>query len=255
MGKIVKIERKFGWKRDQPDFRDKVLPLVKRTLPESVDLRSKCPPIIDQLDLGSCTANAIASAYQYVHMKQGLGNFVPSRLFIYYNERVMEDSVSEDAGALIRDGLKSIGNGSQGKGVCSETLWPYKTYKFARKPCVKCYTNALKDQAIKYMGVPQSADHLKSCLADGYPFVFGFTVYSSFMNIGDNGLAAMPEVTDTVEGGHAVICVGYDESKQLYIIRNSWGESWGDKGYFYMPYKYLHDPNLSDDFWVIQLVK
>jgi len=255
MVKIIEIQRKFGWKRDQPDFRDKQRPLTVRRLPESIDLRSKCPVVIDQGELGSCTANAIASAYQFEHLRQKLGDFIPSRLFIYYNERVMEDSVSQDAGAIIRDGLKSIGTGLYGKGVCSEELWPYYISKFATKPTDACYNNALKDQALRYMTVQQTPAQLKGCLADGFPFVFGFTVYSSFMNVGDNGLAQMPEPTDSIEGGHAVMCVGYDESKQLYIIRNSWGESWGDKGYFYMPYKYMHNSDLCDDFWCIQLVE
>jgi C1A family cysteine protease len=220
-----------------------------------VDLRKGCPPVEDQGNLGSCTANAIASAYQFEHTKQKLGSFKPSRLFIYYNERVIENSVNDDAGAILRDGLKTIGGGSQGSGVCSEWRWPYRISRFTDKPSATCYRVALQNQALTYMSVLQTPAQLKGCLANGYTFVFGFTVYSSFMNIGSNGLMQMPQPTDTVEGGHAVMCVGYDSIKKYYIIRNSWGKSWGDKGYFYMPETYMHDNDLCDDFWTIRVVE
>jgi C1A family cysteine protease len=252
---MKEIKRRFGWIPQHPDIRDRKLPLMVRKLPESVDLRSQCPSVVDQGNLGSCTANAIASAYEFEHLKQNLGDFVPSRLFIYYNERVIEHTVKSDSGAMLRDGIKSIGKGDKGKGVCSESLWPYNINRFASKPCNKCFTEALKDQAIEYMAVQQTPAQLKGCLADGYPIVFGFTVYSSFMNIGYDGIMPMPKPDESIEGGHAVMCVGYDDSKQVYIIRNSWGTGFGDKGYFYMPENYMHDPDLCDDFWVIKLVE
>lgn len=247
--------KRFGWNPDLPDIRDYKLKLMVRKLPESIDLRSQCPPIYDQGNLGSCTANAIAGAYEFEHLKESFGEFVPSRLFIYYNERVIENSVNSDSGAMIRDGMKSIGNGDKGVGVCSETLWKYKISKFASKPSSKCYSEALKDQAIQYLSVQQSALQLKGCLADGFPFVFGFTVYSSFMNIGSDGIMIMPLSSDSVEGGHAVMAVGYDEKQKAYIVRNSWGLDWGVKGYFYMPYDYMHNSDLSDDFWTIRKVE
>ena len=252
---MIDCTRKFGWRRDQPDIRDKKLLLTVRLLPSIVDLRSQCPAIIDQGNLGSCTANAIASAYKFEHLKQKLGNFNPSRLFIYYNERMMEGTTDQDAGATIRDGIKSIGRGDQGSGVCSEWRWPYRISKFADKPHDSCYRVALNDQVLQYMSVLQTEQQLKACLANGYPFVFGFTVYSSFMNIGSNGIMNMPQQSDTIEGGHAVMCVGYDSSKGYYIVRNSWGRSWGDKGYFYMPASYMHNGDLCDDFWTIRLVE
>ena len=245
--------RKFGWNPDLPDIRDFKLKLMVRSLPESVDLRSQCPPVYDQGSLGSCTANAIAAAYEFEHLRENFGLFAPSRLFIYYNERVMENSVNSDSGAMIRDGMKSIGNGDSGVGVCNETLWPYIIRKFDRKPCKKCYSAALDDQAIEYLSVLQTPMQLKGCLADGFPIVFGFSVYSNFMGISSNGIMNMP--VGSVEGGHAILAVGYDDSKQCYIIRNSWSENWGDKGYFYMPYEYMHNPDLCDDFWTIRKVE
>jgi C1A family cysteine protease len=247
--------RKFGWIKDIEDPRDKKLTFAVRKLPESVDLRPFCPSVYDQKNLGSCTANAIASAYEFEHMKQNLGAFMPSRLFIYYNERVMENSVNSDDGAMIRDGMKSIGTGEKGMGVCSENLWPYDVAKFTNKPTDVCYKEALSNQAIEYNHVKQTPLQLKACLADGFPFVFGFTVYSNFMDIGSDGI--MPRPKGSIEGGHAVKAVGYlkIQGRGYYIIKNSWGIEWGAKGYFFMPEDYMHDSGLCDDFWTIRKVE
>jgi len=245
--------RKFGWNPDLPDIRDYKLKLMVRKLPESVDLRLKDTPIDDQGSLGSCTGNASGANYNFEHINEGFGKFKASRLFIYYNARVMENSVKSDSGAMLRDCFKSLGTGDSGVGVCSEELWKYKINRFASKPCSKCYSEALKDQAIEYMSVQQTPVQLKGCLADGHPFTFGFSVYSNFMNISSDGIMNMP--VGSVEGGHAVMCVGYDDSKGSYVVRNSWGETWGDKGYFYMPYEYMHNIDLCDDFWTIRKVE
>jgi C1A family cysteine protease len=168
----------------------------------------------------------------------------------------MENSVRSDSGAMIRDGMKSIGSGDKGVGVCSETLWKYKISKFASKPCKKCYSEALKDQALQYLAVQQSELQLKGCIADGFPFVFGFTVYTNFMNIDHFGLMQMPQ--GVVEGGHAVMCTGYGKiigGRKYYKVRNSWGPDWGDGGYFYMPEEYMHSIDLCDDFWCIKKVE
>jgi C1A family cysteine protease len=98
---------------------------------------------------------------------------------------------------------------------------------------------------------------MKACLASGYPFIFGFTVYDSFESdaVAKTGIVPMPSKTELVLGGHAVMAVGYDDSKKWFIVRNSWGEDWGDKGYFYIPYDYLTNKNLASDFWTIKLTK
>ena len=255
---VKSVERKFGWKRDLHDPRDlkyKVsAPEAPRVLPVLVDLRPKCPPVYDQLDLGSCTANALASAFQFEQMKQGMKGFMPSRLFIYYNERVMEGTVNEDAGAMIRDGIKSMVD----LGVCSENMWGYNTENFRTKPCRGCYREAQKNQVIKYLRI---ADHtlqgVKEALADGYTVSFGITLYESFMTdaVAKSGMATVPLATEKPIGGHAIKAVGYDDSKQCLIVKNSWGTEWGLKGYFYLPYWYITTPNAAADFWVIQLVE
>jgi C1A family cysteine protease len=247
----------YGWVPDVPDHRDLAYsaPMHAMTaLPPSVDLRPQCPKTVyDQGQLGSCTGNAIAGAHEFDQMKQGFPSpFTPSRLFIYYNERVMEGTVNSDAGAQIRDGIKSIGH----LGVCPETMWPYNISKFTVKPGATCFTEALKHCAVRYYRVPRTLTQMKGCLSEGFPFVFGFSVYESFESpaVAKTGIVPMPGTNETLLGGHAVLAVGYNDAQHRFIVRNSWGPAWGMKGYFTMPYAYLLDPNLSDDFWTVRQV-
>jgi C1A family cysteine protease len=186
-------------------------------------------------------------------MKQGMKSFVPSRLFIYYNERVLEHTVNSDSGAQIRDGMKVVAK----QGAPPETDWPYDIAKFADKPPAHAFSDAGKNKVMSYQRMNRALSQFKGCLASGYPFVFGFTVYDSFESttVAQTGHAPMPQANEQVAGGHAVLAVGYDDQNQWFIVRNSWGDSWGMKGYFTLPYQYLLETNLSDDFWTIRLVQ
>lgn len=247
--------KRYGWIPDVPDQRDHLYaaPIARlRAFPPKADLRRHCPAVYDQGELGSCTGNAIAGAVQFDRMKlKRKPNFVPSRLFVYYNERVIEHSVESDSGAQIRDGIKTVAK----QGVCPETEWPYDIAKFAVKPAATCYQQAKKYRAIGYQRVVQSLTQMKGCLASGYPFVFGFTVYESFESdqVARTGVVPMPGSAEKVLGGHAVLAVGYDDTAQRFIVRNSWSRRWGDAGYFTMPYAYLVDDNLAADFWTIRV--
>lgn len=239
---------------DQRDLEFAARPSLLKKLPAKIDLKKVCPPVYDQEDLGSCTANAIGAAFEFELRKQNLKNdFMPSRLFIYYNERVIENSVDTDNGAMIRDGIKSVNK----LGVCPETMLSYDIAKFTKKPSTACYTNAKKHLVTSYHRVTRLLNQMKGCLADGYPFVFGFTVYESFESnsVSKTGVVNMPKKNELTIGGHAVMAVGYDDTAKRFIVRNSWGNSWGQKGYFTMPYDYLLNAGLSDDFWTIRLVK
>ncbi len=250
-----KIQR-YGWIPDLPDHRDQVysapVTALQNLLPQ-LDLTPQCPPVYDQGQLGSCTANAIGAAVEFEQMKQKLADvFVPSRLFIYFNERSMEGTVDSDSGAQIRDGIKSVAK----QGVCPETQWPYLIAKFKTKPPKKCCVEALKHRVVLYQRLVPTLNQLRGCLASGYPFVFGFTVYDSFESpaVAKTGHAPMPAPSETSIGGHAVMGVGYDDAKQWFIIRNSWGPKWGLAGYFTLPYTYVTDSQLAEDFWTIRLV-
>ena len=246
----------YGWVRDLPDARDHLyaapLMSLKRGLPPSVDLRPKCPPVYDQGQLGSCTANGIGAAIEFDQRKQRVKEFTPSRLFIYYNERVIEGSVSQDSGAQIRDGVKSVAK----LGAPPETDWPYDISKFTDKPPAKAYRDALKDVVTSYSRVTHNLTNMQGCLADGYPFVFGFTVYQSFESakVAKTGIVPMPAPGEQVLGGHCVMAVGYDDKQRRFIVRNSWGPKWGIAGYFLMPYEYLINPDLATDFWTLRSV-
>jgi C1A family cysteine protease len=248
---------RYGWIPDLPDHRDHLYAApaaIMAAIPTKMDLRPQCPPVYDQGQLGSCTANAIAGAVEFDQMKQKLADvFIPSRLFIYYNERAMEGTVNSDSGAQIRDGIKSIGK----QGACHEKLWPYDIAKFKTKPPAPCYKDGAANAAILYQRLVQEIMQFKGCLASGYPFVLGFTVYESFesQEVAKSGKVPMPGAGEKVVGGHAVVAVGFDDSTQTLIIRNSWGPGWGMKGYFTMPYAYASSSNLASDFWTVKIVK
>ena len=246
--------RKYGCKRDTVDSRDLYLvrTLSDIQLPASVDLRPSMPEVYDQKSIGSCTSQAISAAHHFNQIKQGaVMPFVPSRLFLYFNERVMEGTVMEDAGAMIRDGVKSLVQ----QGICPESMWAYADENVFMMPPQPCYVEALNHQALTYMRVPQTMHDICACLASGYPVVFGFSVYANFETaaVSKTGMMTMPD--GDLRGGHAVMIVGYDNTMQRFIVRNSWGEGWGDKGYFYMPYRYATDSDLAHDFWTIRTVE
>jgi len=246
----------YGWQPDLPDQRDFMYAApapFQTNLPASINLTAQCPPVYDQGQLGSCTANAIAGAIEFDQMKQGLKPFVPSRLFIYYNERVIENTVNSDAGAQIRDGIKTVA----AQGAPPETDWPYIISKFNKKPPVKAYTDAKADVVTLYQRLIQDVNTMRGCLASGYPFVFGFTVYPAFEGaaVAKTGIVPMPTAGEKPVGGHAVMAVGYNDASRQFIVRNSWAADWGLKGYFKIPYAYLTDTKYASDFWTIRSVE
>jgi C1A family cysteine protease len=187
---------------------------------------------------------------QYLSIIEGTPIDFLSRLFLYFNAREMEGSIKDDAGAMLRDVIKSVAT----QGVCLETLWPYVVERFAIKPDAACYDAAVAVRALSYSRIGPSIRGMKSALAGGRPFVFGSMLYSSFETpeVASTGVVPMPVPEEQPVGGHAMMVVGYDDATNLFKVRNSWDIEWGDKGYCYMPYAYLGDHNLTDDRWVIQ---
>jgi C1A family cysteine protease len=244
--------KRYGWIPDLPDTRD--FPYVQLTeviptIPSQIDLRQYCTPIENQGQIGCCTACALVGNLEFLKLKKldKVMNF--SRLFLYYNERLIRHTEKVDSGASLRDGIKSLVK----LGDCLETLWPFTEKEVEVKPSENCYQNGLNYQINSYYRL-QSLSEMKHNLSLGFPFVFGFAVYESFEseNVTKTGIVPMPDPSERMVGGHAVLAVGFDDAKKSLIVRNSWGADWGMKGYFYMPYTYVTTKNLASDFWTIR---
>lgn len=240
-------------------IREKVTPThefkiqERQHLIDQIDLRSKCPPVYNQYELNSCTGNALAGAFEFDLMAQKLNNFTPSRLFIWYNERTKEGTINQNVGALISDGVESLLN----QGVCPESEWPYDVSEFAVKPTDGCYSDALKHKLDNYKSFDRNLNQMKQSLINGYPFVFAFSVYESFESseVAKTGIMPIPQPDEKFIFDHVVMAVGFDDSKQWFIVRNSWGTDWGDQGYFYMPYEFMMDEKYTDGYWILNHVE
>ena len=246
------MNRKYGWKRQLPDHRDFLYKREIISLPSKV-LLGNLPPIKDQGDLGACTAHGLTSAVEFLELKDGHAYLALSRLFLYYNERAIEGTIGSDSGANIRDGIKTLIR----QGCCPEIMWQYHPKVFAQKPNPKCYANAVKHDLLQYQAISNQNYDMKSCLAAGFPFVLGFSVYDSFESdtVAATGVVPMPLPGENCLGGHCVYCVGYDDSDSTFFCANSWGVDWGQNGFFKIPYAYLADPNLASDFWTLRRTK
>lgn len=267
-----KIFGAMGWERDIPDFRDlsqhsdevrgileasQPLKAVKKSTPNAVDLRQWCSPIEDQKQIGSCTANAGVGMMEYFQRRAFGKHMDGSRLFLYKVTRNLLGWVG-DQGAYLRATMKSMVL----FGIPPEDNWRYIIEKFDDEPPAFCYAYAQNYKALKYYRLdPPGSNHnqvlndVKQKLAAGLPSMFGFSVYSSMPGIGDGkGEIPFPKNGDSLEGGHAVVAVGYDDNKMIgndtgaLLIRNSWGVNWGERGYGWLPYSYVIK-GLAADFW------
>jgi len=241
-------ENNLGWLPDHPDYYDQysIYNSVKNKI--SIDLRNISPGVYNQKLIRSGVANALAGLYEFHLIQKDINIvFIPSRLFIYYNQRKLMDTVNYDSGSQIKTGLQVI----KEYGICPETKWPYHNDYFDYEPTFDCYEYII--EKFDYYRLHHNLESLKASLSNKNPFVFGMAVYTEFINITEDGVLTMPSKDSKYIGGHCVMAVGYDDNKQSFIIRNSFGVEWGDKGHFYMPYDYITEPNLCKDFWVISI--
>ena len=223
------------------------LPAAADSSLESVDIRSRMPAVYDQGALSSCTANALCALVAYIQP-----SLDASRLFLYFNTREIEGTTDQDIGATLTDGARALSS----KGVCVEVEWPYVASNVLGQPPEACYASAKKHMAILPKNLKVDFDTLRRALSAGWPFAVGIMVFASMESneAARTGKVALPSPGEKSLGGHAVVCVGYDDAGQVWIMRNSWGPAWGDKGYFYLPYAYLTDVHLASDIWVVTSV-
>jgi C1A family cysteine protease len=267
----------LGWLRDLPDFRDytaesaaiathlKAIGIAEPqdlAVPAKVDLRAYCSPVEDQGALGSCTANAVVGLVEYFERRAFGKHIDASRLFLYKATRDLLHWTG-DTGAYLRSTIGALAL----FGVPPEEYWPYKVTTFDTEPTAFCYAFAHDYRAISYFRLDDNSTtpanlitKIKAGLAAGLPAVFGFTVYSSIAQAAKTGRIPYPAAGEKVLGGHAMLVVGYDDNLKItnsnnqgtatgaFIVRNSWGPSWGDHGYGAIPYEYV-GKQLAVDFW------
>ena len=243
----------YGWKPGLPDHRAKKFKLKTPipVPPPSVDSLTAFIVAWDQGNLGSCTAHGTGRiwSHRYAVEKATQNPPIPSRLFIYYNERALDGTIGQDAGAAVSDGLNVLAN----LGAPLESDWPYDVSQFAIKPPDQAYTDALQEIALQYEAVNVDLTSIKQALAAGNPITMGFTVFESFEESwAVPGMMPMPNPSEQVLGGHCVCMDGYDDSKNAFHCMNSWGTGWGLSGGFWMPYANLTN---CDDFWVLTAIK
>jgi C1A family cysteine protease len=248
----VRRIRRYGWKPSLPDMRDHVADASGLGVAIEVDPRSELPPVFDQGQLGSCTANAVGAAVEYDAKLNGSDPGSLSRLWIYYYERKIEGSPpDQDTGAFGRDGFKVCNT----LGVPLEKDWPYDIARFSQEPPASLAAEAQAHRISNYRAVPRNVDGMKAVLSNRQTIAFGFTVYEGFESaeVAKTGLVPMPHRGEKMLGGHEVLLVGYLKDQPNYgLVRNSWGAGWGMGGYFLMPWAYLVDANLASDFRTIR---
>jgi len=268
-GVMEKPRYGMGWQRGHVDLRDlspdsediqtilpkgsKALKAPKAGLPTERDLSDGCSPIENQGDIGSCTAHAGVGLMEYYERRAFSRHIDASRLFLYKVTRTLLHWTG-DTGAWLRTTMKAM----RVFGVPPEEYYPYVAADFDNEPPAFCYSFAQNFQSIKYYRLDPAGTspekllaRIRQMLAAGYPCMFGFSVY----NYGnDQGEFTYPSADERLLGGHAVMAVGYDDKRKIgktkgaLKIRNSWGTSWGENGYGWLPYKYV-EAGLAEDFW------
>lgn len=283
--------RKFGWRRDLPDFRDytvehnqlserlklmgnqePVKEILKKTgvtkrkttkIPAKVDLRKWCSPIEHQGNIGSCTAQSGVGILEYFE-KRSFGKIIDaSRLFLYKTTRNLMKETG-DCGGFLRYTMGAMAL----FGLPPEEYWPYDEDQFDEEPPAFCYSYAQNYQSLQYYRHDPSEtprktilESVKTHLAAGLPVMFGFTVYSSYVQADKNGMIPYPTKGERIAGGHAIVAVGYDDKLKIknenpggpetigaILIRNSWGKEWGEQGYGWLPYEFVLK-GVADEWW------
>jgi C1A family cysteine protease len=251
---------KHGCNKQVEDPRDRPYKpkLTHWTELNNIDLRKDCSVPRAQGNIGSCTAFAATSMFDFVRRKHSMVRWMPSPLFTYYATRKAVAPILTDSGAAIRDALKSLAR----DGVSMERVWPYIIENYNENPPEEAWKIAEKHQALEYLKIDDfNKDEWLNCLNDGYPFAFGLNLYASFfdpfMELMGGFMLAPDRESEKFVGAHCMLAVGYIKNyngQEYLIVQNSWGTNWGDKGYCYIPLSYIMS-NDSFDFWTVRLTE
>lgn len=251
------MTRKSGWIPDKHDHRDFLFSSIATKsidqIPKQIDMRNFMTPVETQGDLHACVACALVGALEYLYVYKILNRWSClkprdySRLFVYWYARVEDNIQDIDGGCHIRSAVKAV----QDIGICRENTWSYETSKCNIEPNEDAKNEAKSKTIHDYYRI-NDYNELLLALSQNLPVVFGATLYSSFDDVGINGIVNMPSDIEISTGGHSMLACGYDLDKQIIIVRNSWGSQWGDKGYCYMPLAYFDIKNRVQDCWVIR---
>ncbi|UJR09185.1 hypothetical protein I4U23_013433 [Adineta vaga] len=252
---IVASQRKPEKAKLQRHFRDH-MQFSYSQLPPKVDLRFDMTPVEDQADIASCVANSFAGAYEYLLKKTSGSHIDVSRLFIYYNARVKDEESDDidDSGCTITGAIESL----EESGTCLESIWPYYTKRVNKCPSDYAYEAAEDNKISDALQVNVDLVEMKSCLAQGFPFVFCMKLFKSFDKAGQKGIVPLPKTGEknrSSHGNHAMLAVGYSDHSKAFIVRNSWGADWGDRGHCYIPYGYMIDSDLCWDPWAVRKIE
>jgi len=246
----------FGWQKDQDSQKApkyaQIRVLETKDIAPSFDLRSEMSAVENQGPINSCVACAIVGALEFLQIKNGIPKnkrFLDmSKMFLYYNARDMAGWQTKDNGCYLNSAIMSLEN----TGMVTEVRWPYTYSRLYKRPAKSLYIVAQK-KLVKdaYYIENNSIENIKAALCEGYPVVFGTSLYSSFKSVTASGIVPVPKAGEKVIGGHAMLIVGYTD--KYFIVRNSWGANWGNKGYCFFPFEYFSIKNINYDFWVIRL--
>ena len=221
----------------KPDSRDRVYSFKQSQLPDTVDLRQYDSPVESQGNLGSCVGNAMTNAYELMVNEIDRTKFQElSRLYVYYHSRYIEGTVPKDAGVTyLRNALKAV----QTFGICTEVLWPYDIQNFALQPYPECYVDGCSRKLTLYERI-QTIDGMCNALANNRPIIIGTVIFEGFMALNrDDATIKMPTSIDYEIGGHSVVILGYSLPEKKFLVKNSFGDDWGDGGYCWMPFEYV----------------
>jgi C1A family cysteine protease len=209
------------------------------------------PPIMYQGDLGSCVAHTAISALRWHVIRSGGNDRQLSRLGLYFFTRMIEGTINDDAGCEARNCIKAI----RKYGAGDESLWPYVEKRFKMAPPKTLIDTGQLWNSLTYERVPVTGISVKSALATGFPVMIGLTLFESFESeaVEKSGVVPMPNIElENPVGGHEMLCVGYGQKKGYFTVANSWSTEWGDKGYCYIPERYVGSANLGADYWIIK---